>query len=132
MTDALGLPAPGPTYRTGCKRGHAPLRLRGDDGACLKCGRQDPPAERLTPAQLAANARRAEAKLGGLGELGEAVAQTALKMRALAVLEGVDPLDRRAYRAWANLQVERRETVDERLRARDEGDVRWAVRAAQV
>jgi hypothetical protein len=130
-----------PRYRTGCKPGHAPLYFRGDAGVCFRCGREDPPERQLPMAQLVELARKGldrgrdvdgTLKVGGLAVLEEAVAQTALMLRALAILEDVDIEDHDAYRAWLAGRGDMTATVDERLRAWDEDEVRWALKAAFV
>lgn len=130
-----------PRYRTGCKPGHAPLYFRGDGGVCFRCGREDPPERQLPMVQLVELAGKGldhgrdvdgSLKIGGLAMLEEAVMQTQLMLRALAILEDVDIEDERSYRVWLERNKMVGKTVDERLRARAEDDVRWALRAAYL
>lgn len=126
----------GPTYAKGCKRGHEPLRFRGDSGACFRCGRFNPPAEQLSQGELAKLAGKRYAQKQRRPEdeltLDEAVAQTQLKLRALAVLEDIDVLDGETYVLWLEEHMERDETVDHRLGEYEEDEVRWAIKAAYV
>jgi len=133
MTLTLGRQAsiPIPRYRTGCKPGHRPLEFR--RGTCFKCGRENPPVFQLDPEDLARVARRKVARAhDGWSLLDEAVAQNALKLRALALLQDVDIENAKQYRGWLRINEQATETLDKRLRKYDEDEVRWAIKAAYV
>jgi len=133
MTLTLGRKAPLriPNYRTGCKPGHRRLEFR--RGECFTCGRENPPVFQLGPEDLAkAATRRIAPTYDGWARLDETVAQEALKLRALALLEDIDIENERQYRGWLRINEGADVPLDKRLRAYDEGEVRWAIRAAYV
>lgn len=134
MTIALGHKANVvmPTYRRGCKPGHR--RMEFVRGECFTCGRQDPPVFQLPADKLAKVARKryTEERYEGWRELDAAIAQTQLKLRALALLDEVDIDNAKQYEGWLRIHKAATASVDERLREHDEDEVRWAVKAAYV
>lgn len=115
-------------YAAGCRGGHPFLEFI--EGECFTCGRgpEVPDGDRLTdvPTEIRA------AKLTGWDLLTEAIDQTALKMRMLAVLEDVDVLSLDEYAPFAAEAVDHPRTLDERLADHDEHELRYAFKAAKV
>jgi hypothetical protein len=116
-------------YADGCRGGHPFLEFI--DGECFTCGRgpEVPAGDRLTGA-VPTEARAA--KLTGFALLEEAIAQTGLKMRALAWMEDVDIESLDEFAPWAADAVDDERSVDERLAEHTEAEVRHAIRAAYV